>query len=319
MTKLVTIFGGAGFVGRHTVRAFAKAGYRVRAAVRRPDLAGHLQPMGTVGQIHAVQANLRYPESVEAAVAGADIVVNLVAVLQSAGKQTFQALHVDGARVAARAAKASGAEQFVHVSALGADAISRSDYARTKAEGEQAVLKEFPDAVILRPSVIFGPEDDLFNRFAGMAELSPLLPLIGGGKTQFQPIYVGDVAAAIVAAAEGRGKGGSVYELGGPETMTFRQILDRVQEYTGRDRGYVNLPFWLAKIQAALTWPLPKRPLTVDQVRLLKNNNIVSDAATDGERTLADLGITDSQYVAAVVPQYLERFSDKGQYSHYRG
>lgn len=319
MAKLVTLFGGDGFIGRHTVRELARAGYRVRVAVRRPDLAGHLQPMGTVGQIHAVQANIRFPASVEAAVAGSDAVVNLVAVLQSSGKQSFNALHIDGARAVARAAKAAGVSHFVQVSGLGADLKSRSEYARSKAAGEQAVLKEFPEAVVLRPSVVFGPEDDFFNRFAGMAAMAPVLPLIGGGKTKFQPIYVGDVARAIRAAVDGLAHGGTIYELGGPETLTFRECLDRVQRYTGRDRGYVSLPFWLAKIQAALTWPLPKRPLTVDQVRLLQKDSIVSDAAMSEHRTLDDLGVNDPQYIDAVVPQYLERFMPKGQYSHYRG
>lgn len=319
MTRLVTLFGGDGFIGRHAVRALAKAGYRVRVAVRRPDLAGHLQPMGGVGQIHAVQANVRFPASVEAAVAGSDAVVNLVAVLQSGGEQTFTALHVDGARTVARAAKAAGVQQFVQVSGLGADIKSRSMYARSKAAGEQAVLKEFPEAVILRPSVVFGPEDDFFNRFASMAAIAPVLPLIGGGKTKFQPVYVGDVAQAILAAVEGNARGGEIYELGGPEILTFRECLDRVQRYTGRDRGYISLPFWLAKVQAALTWPLPKRPLTVDQVRLLQKDSIVSQAAMDENRTLVDLDIHGPQFVDAVVPQYLERFTPKGQYSHYRG
>lgn len=319
MTKLVTVFGGDGFIGRHTVRALAQAGYRVRVAVRRPDLAGHLQPMGGVGQIHAVQANVRYPDSVKAAVAGADAVVNLVAVLQPSGKQTFDALHVDGARTIAQAARAAGADVMVQVSGLGADAQSASAYARSKAKGEQAVLEACPEAVILRPSVVFGPEDDFFNRFASMAAISPVLPLIGGGKTQFQPVYVGDVAQAILASVEGRAQGGKIYELGGPEILTFRECLDRVQKYSGRDRGYVSLPFWLAKLQAALTWPLPKRPLTVDQVRLLQKSSIVSQEAENEGRTLADLGVDAPQFVDAIVPQYLERFTPKGQYSHYRG
>jgi len=317
--KLVTLFGGSGFIGRHAVRAFANAGYRVRVAVRRPDLAGHLQPMGNVGQIHAVQANVRYPDSVAAAAAGSDAVINLVAVLQSSGKQTFDAVHIDGARIVARAAREAGASRFVQISGLGADPKSRSHYARSKAAGDQAVQEVFPDAVVLRPSVVFGPGDSFFNRFAAMAQISPVLPLIGGGKTRFQPVYGGDVAQAILAAGEGHARPGTIYELGGPEILTFRETLDRVQEYTGRERSYVSLPFWLATIQAVLTYPLPKRPLTVDQVRLLQSDTVVTEAAISEGRTLADLGVTQPQLIEAVVPQYLERFTPKGQYSHYRG
>ena len=318
---LATVFGGSGFVGRNTVRALAKRGLRVRAAVRRPDLAGALQPMGTVGQIHPVQANLRYPQSVQAALDGADLVINLVAVLAPSGRQTFDALHVKGARAVAKAAREAGVRQFVHVSALGADPKAKSSYARTKGLGEQAVLEEFPDAIILRPSVIFGPEDEFFNRFAGLAQMSPFLPLIGGGRTKFQPVYVGDVAEAIVAAADGAARAGTVYELGGPDVMTMREVLDNVQTWTGRRRPYIPLPFFLAKLQAVLTWPLPNslRPLTVDQVRLLQSDNIVSETAVSEQRTIQDLGIAHPQAAGIIVPSYLERFRPRGQYSHYRG
>ncbi len=318
---LATIFGGSGFLGRHAVRALARHGYRVRAAVRRPDLAGHLQPMGRVGQIFAVQANVRYPDSVRRAVTGADVVVNLVGILAGSGPQTFDALHVAGARAIAKAAREAGARTLVHVSAIGADPKSKSGYARSKAEGEAAVLAEFPGAVILRPSIVFGPEDDFFNRFASMARLSPVLPLIGGGRSKFQPVYVGDVAAAILAACEGKAKPGQVYELGGPEVLTFRALLDRTQEWAGRNRPYVRLPFWLASLGALLTSPLPAgvRPLTVDQVRLLRRDNVVSDAASKEDRTLQGLGISSPQSITSVVPSYLEQFRPKGQYSHYRG
>ncbi len=318
--KLAVVFGGSGFVGRHTVAALAKRGYRVRAAVRRPDLAGHLQPMGAVGQIHAVQANLRYPDSVARAVAGADVVINLVAVLANTGAQTFDALHVDGARAIAKAAKAAGVERLIHISAIGADDQSKSRYAQTKAAGERAVLAEFPNAIIVRPSLVFGPEDQLFNRFAAMARMSPLLPLVGGGKTKFQPVYVGDLAAAIANAADGLGSAGKVYEIGGPETVTFRQILDKALEYSGRHRAYMPLPFWLAKLQALATWPLPNalRPITVDQVRSLKYDNTVSDAAEREGRTLKGLGVTAPAAISSVVPGYLERFKARGQYAHYR-
>lgn len=317
---LVTVFGGSGFVGRHTVRALAKAGWRVRAAVRRPDLAGHLQPMGGVGQIHAVQANLRYPDSLKAACAGADVVINLVGVLSPAGKQSFNAVHAAGARAVAKAAREAGVGRVIHVSAIGADRNSAANYARSKAEGEAGVLEEFPDAVILRPSIVFGPEDDFFNRFAAMARISPLLPLIGGGKSKFEPVFVGDLASAIAAAAAGAGKAGQVYEIGGPEVLTFRQILDKTQAWSERKRGYLRLPFWLAKLQALLTWPLPNalRPVTVDQLRMLQVDNVVSEKAKNEGRTLAGLGISAPHAAGSIVPGYLERFRARGQYSHYR-
>jgi len=318
---LATVFGGSGFVGRHTVRALAKGGWRVRAAVRRPDLAGHLQPMGVVGQIHAVQANLRYPDSVRAAVEGADVVVNCVGILVGSGKQTFDAIHAEGARAVARAAREAGVRRLVHVSAIGADEKSNAVYSRTKAAGEKAVLEEFPEAVIIRPSIVFGPEDDFFNKFGAMAQMSPLLPLIGGGRSRFQPIFVGDLATAIRNAAEGRAKPGTVYEVGGPEVLSFRRLLDMTQEYAGRRRGYLPLPFWLAKLQAMLTAPLPNslRPVTVDHVRMLQRDNVVSKEADAEGRNLAALGVTNPHAVGAVVPTYLERFKPRGQFAHYRG
>ncbi len=318
---VATVFGGSGFVGRHAVRALAGDDWRIRAAVRRPDLAGHLQPMGRVGQIHPVQANVRYPDSVRRAVAGAEAVVNMVGILAKSGAQNFEAVHVAGARAVARAAKEAGAKTLVHVSAIGADKSSRGSYGRTKAAGEAAVLQEFPGAIILRPSLVFGPDDQLFNRFARMAAMSPFLPLIGGGKTAFQPVYVGDVAAAIAAACAGRAKPGTVYELGGPEVVTFRQLLDKVQLWSGRKRWYAPLPFWLAKLGALLTAPLPNglRPLTVDQMRMLQQPNIVSKAAEAEGRTLHGLGIQPPQAMAAIVPAYLERFQPHGQFAHYRG
>jgi uncharacterized protein YbjT (DUF2867 family) len=318
---LATVFGGSGFVGRHTVRALAKQGWRVRAAVRRPDLAGHLQPMGVVGQIHAVQANVRYPQSITAAVQGCGAVVNLVGIMSRSGAQTFDAVHVDGARAIAKSAREAGVEHLIHLSAIGADPNAKSNYARTKALGEQAVLEEFPNAIILRPSVVFGPEDDFFNRFAAMARISPVLPLIGGGRTRFQPVFVGDLAAAIATCCAGNGKPGTVYEIGGPEIQTFRQLLDKVRQWSGRDRAYINLPFWLAKLQALATWPLPNgiRPLTLDQVRMLQEDNIVSDSATAEGRTLEGLGISHPQAAGVIVPSYLERFKPHGQFSHYKG
>jgi NADH dehydrogenase len=267
-----------------------------------------------------VQANLRFPDSVGRAVAGAKAVVNAVGLLAPTGRQTFRAIHVEGARAVAKAAREEGAKHLVHISAIGADPKSRSRYARTKAEGEAAVLEEFPDAVILRPSIVFGPEDQFFNRFAAMARISPFLPLIGGGKTRFQPVFVGDVAAAVAACLAGAAKPGTIYELGGPEVLTFRELLDLTQEWSGRRRPYLHLPFSLAKLQAALTWPLPNslRPITYDQVRLLQHDTVVSEAAKSARRTLSGLGISAPHGVAAIVPTYLERFRPKGQFAHYR-
>ena len=319
--KLVTVFGGSGFVGRHTVQALAKQGWRIRAASRRPDLDGYLQPMGGVGQIHPVQANLRYPESVARAVEGADAVVCSVGVLAPSGRQKFDALHVDGPRAVARAAREAGVERLIHISAIGADLKSKSKYARSKAEGERAVLEEFPDAIILRPSIVFGPEDQFFNRFAGLAQMAPVLPMIGGGRTKFQPVFVGDLAAAVAGALGGAGMPGTIYEIGGPEVATFRKLLDRTQEWSGRNRRYLPMPFWLAKLQALLTWPLPNavRPLTLDQVRMLQVDNVVSQAAQKEGRTISALGVAQPQAIGSIVPFYLERFRPKGQFSHYRG
>lgn len=318
--SLVTVLGGSGFVGRYAVRALADDGWRIRAATRRPDLAGHLQPMGAVGQIQPVQANVRYPGSIRRAVESADAVVNLVGILFKSGAQTFHAVHVAGARAAAKAAKEAGAKTFVHVSAIGADRKSWGKYGRTKAAGEAAVLAEFPEAVILRPSLVFGPEDQLFNRFAGMARISPFLPLIGGGKTLMQPVYAGDVGAAVAAALRGGAKPRTIYELGGPDVVSFRQLLDLTQAWSGHKRRYARIPFWLAQVGAFLTVPLPNtmRPLTVDQVRMLTQPNVVSDAAKADGRTLASLGI-NPHAMSTIVPGYLERFQPHGQFARYRG
>nr|PZN85209.1 MAG: complex I NDUFA9 subunit family protein [Pseudomonadota bacterium] len=318
---LVTVFGGSGFVGRYAVQRLARRGWRIRAAVRRPDLAGHLQPMGRLGQIHAVQANVRYPESVANAVRDATAVVNAVGILTPTGRQTFTAVHVQGARAVARAAREAGAKRFIHISAIGADPKSRSAYARTKAESEQAVLEEFPDAIIIRPSIVFGPEDDFFNRFAAMARFAPLLPLIGGGRTRFQPVYAGDLGGAIANAVEGAGKPGTIYEAGGPEIFTFRELLDKTQEWIDQDRPYLPLPFWLASLLALLTWPLPNsiRPITLDQVRLLKKDNVVSPAAKQEGRTLEGLGVPHLHTIESIVPAYLEPYRPRGQFARYRG
>ncbi|MET0346907.1 MAG: complex I NDUFA9 subunit family protein [Methyloceanibacter sp.] len=314
---LVTIYGGSGFIGRHLVGAIAKTGARMRVAVRRPELAGHLQPLGGVGQINAVQANVRYPDSLLAAARGADAVVNLVGILFPTGKQTFEAVQDEGAAHVAEAARAEGARAMVHLSAIGANEHSRSAYARSKAQGEAAVRKVFPDAVILRPSVVFGPEDDFFNRFAALARLFPALPLIGGGKTRFQPVFVGDVVKAVLAGLTGKAHAGAPYELGGPEVLTLKQVMERVLAYSMRNRFLVPLPFWLAKFQAAFLQLLPTPPLTIDQVRLLENDNVVSEEAKRSGRDLEALGI-EPVAIAAIVPDYLEQFRPRGQFSQYR-
>ncbi|HKB00022.1 MAG TPA: complex I NDUFA9 subunit family protein [Methyloceanibacter sp.] len=314
---LVTIYGGTGFIGRHLVGAIAKTGARMRVAVRRPVLAGHLQPLGGVGQINAVQANVRYPDSLLAAARGADAVVNLVGILFPTGKQTFEAVQDEGAAHVAEAARAAGARAMVHVSAIGASERSRSVYARSKAEGEAEVRRVFPDAVILRPSVVFGPEDDFFNRFAALARLFPALPLIGGGDTKFQPVFVGDVVKAVLAGLSGRADADAPYELGGPEVLTLKQVMERVLAYSIRKRLLVPVPFWIAKLQAAFLQLLPTPPLTIDQVRLLENDNVVSEEAKRSGRTLEALGI-EPVAIAAIVPDYLEQFRPRGQFSQYR-
>jgi len=309
---LVTVFGGSGFLGRHVVRALCKEGYRVRVAVRRPDLAGHLQPLGRVGQIHAVQANLRYPKSVEAAARDANIVINLVGILFERGRQRFEAVQALGAESVAQAASAHGA-RLIHVSAIGADEGSRSLYARSKAAGEKLVRAALPAATILRPSIVFGPEDDFFNRFAALARFSPALPLVGGGHTRFQPVFAGDVAAAIVAAIAEPRTGSRVYELGGPEVRSFKELMQYMLATIERPRLLVRVPFAAAKLMALFLQFLPKPLLTPDQVDLLRQDNVVSDAARREGRTLQALGV-DPVSLAAIVPSYLWRFRKTGQF-----
>jgi uncharacterized protein YbjT (DUF2867 family) len=310
---LVTVFGGSGFVGRHVVRALAKREYRIRVAVRRPELSGYLQPLGRVGQIHAVQANLRYPASVDAAMRDSSVAINLVGILTPSGTQSFEAVQAKGAETVAQAAVRAGA-RMVHVSAIGADEDSASRYARTKAQGESAVLAAVPSATILRPSVVFGPEDDFTNRFAALARLSPALPLIGGGATKMQPVYVGDVATAVADAADGKTKQGAVYELGGPDVLTMREIMQLILEITDRSRMLIPLPFALAKLQALFLQFAPgPLKLTPDQVELLKSDNVVSATAKAAGLTLEGLGITPDS-MEAIAPQYLWRFRPAGQF-----
>ena len=314
--KLVTVFGGSGFIGRHVVRALAKRGYRIRVAVRRPDLAGHLQPLGNVGQIQAVQANLRYRWSVERALEGADHAINLVGILHESGRQNFSAVQEFGPRVVAEAARAVGAG-VTHVSALGADANGKAAYARTKGRGENALREVAPDAVIFRPSIVFGPEDGFFNRFANLARYSPFLPLIGGGHTRFQPVFVGDVAEAVALSVDGTVRVGETYELGGPDILTFRECLEEVLRVIDRKRLLVPVPWPLARLQGAVLGMLPNPLLTSDQVTLLETDNVVSDAAASENRTLEGLGIAP-QSVASVLPAYLWRFRQAGQYTRDR-
>ena len=259
------------------------------------------------------------PISVRRVVEAADVVVNLVGIRAEGRRQTYEDIHVDGAATVARAAREAGAKGLVHISALGAE-HSRGEYARTKAAGEEAVLGHFPGAVILRPALLFGAEDQLFNRFAAMARLSPVLPLIGGGRTRSQPVYVGDVATAIAMACACKARSATTYELGGPRIVTLRDLFDMTIGWTGRRRWCVPIPFWLAKLAAALTAPLPNsiRPMTMDEVHLLKWPNIVSDAAIDEKCTLAGLGIEHPNEMSSVVPTYLERFHRRGQFARYR-
>jgi NADH dehydrogenase len=314
---LVTVFGGSGFIGRHVVRALLKRRWRVRAAVRRPDLAGHLQPLGMVGWVQPIQANLRNRPSVDRAVRGADAVVNLVAILAESGRQRFEAVHVFGARAVAEATRAAGIARLVHVSAIGADPASPSDYARTKALGERAVFDTIPAATVMRPSIVFGPEDHFFNQFAGLAQFLPALPLIGGGHTRFQPVFVGDVATAIADAVEGKAKTATVYELGGPEIKTFRECMELMLREIDRKRLLLPLPWPLAKLAAAVLQFLPGKLLTPDQVRLLRTDNVVSEAARREKRTLPGLGIEPTS-LAAILPSYLCRFRPRGQFHRRR-
>jgi uncharacterized protein YbjT (DUF2867 family) len=313
---LVTVFGGSGFVGRHVVRALAKQHYRIRVAARRPELAGFLQPLGRVGQIHTVQANLRHAGSIQAAVRDADVVVNLVGILYERGRQRFQALQTFGAEAVALAAAQHGA-RLVHMSALGVSEQSTSAYARSKAAGESAVLAAVPGATIFRPSVVFGPEDDFFNKFASLARMLPALPLIGGGHTKFQPVFAGDVAAAFAAAVAGETRPGTIYELGGPETFTMREIMAYVLKTIERRRLLVPLPFWLAKAEATVLQFLPKPLLTPDQVELLRTDSIVSETAAGERRTFAGLGVTPVS-PQVIVPSYLWRFRATGQFKRLR-
>ena len=314
MARTATVFGGTGFIGRYVVKGLAEAGWVVRVAVRHPAAALFLKPMGDVGQITPVAANLRDDASVAAAVAGVDSVFNLVGILYQSRRQRFAAIHADGAGRVAAAAAAAGVGRLVHVSAIGANPASRAAYGRSKAAGEQAVLASFPAATIIRPSIVFGPEDDFFNRFARLARLLPALPLIGGGKTRFQPVYVGDVAAAMVAANERPDSAGKTYELGGPRIYTFKELLELLLSQIQRDRLLLPVPWGVARLQACFLELLPVPPLTRDQVTLLEVDNVVAPNAAG----LADLGITPTA-AEIILPTYLDRFRPHGYYSRTEG
>ena len=324
---LVTLFGGSGFIGRYAARTLVKAGYRVRVAVRRPHLAGDVRLAGAPGWVDIVQANVRHKGSVEAAIQGADAVVNLVGLLYEKGPQSFEAAQRDGAINVAHACAEAGITRFVHLSAIGADADAQADYAETKGEAEAAIREILPEATILRPSIVFGPEDDFFNRFAALAShpvstIAPFLPAIGGGATKVQPVYAGDVAEAIANAVQLEKTGGKIYELGGPTVYSFSELYDFIGETIDRKRYALPLPFFIAKpIGLAFgtlfryVWPLSSGifgapPITGNQVELLKTDNVVADDAL----TLADLGVTQLESIEAIVPSYLYRFRPYGQY-----
>jgi NADH dehydrogenase len=310
---VIVVFGGSGFVGRYVVRALAKAGKRVRVATRRPHLAPELRVMGDVGQIQLVQANVRNADSVARALEGANGVINLVGILFEKGKQTFNATQLEGATTIAEAAAKAGIKRYVHVSAIGADAASNSNYGRTKGAAEEAVKGIIPSATILRPSIIFGPEDDFFNRFAAMARISPALPLIGGGVTKFQPVYVGDVARAVL---KGLDTGGGTYELGGPSIYSFKELLAYILVQIERPRFLAPLPFFAAQTLGAVMNivfklnPFGGPPLTDDQVQMLRTDNVVSQ----GAKGFADLGIDQLETVESIVPPYMVRFKPYGQF-----
>ena len=306
-SKTIAIFGGSGFLGRYVTKRLADAGYRLRIFSRNPKYAEHLRPLGAVGQISFEYANLNQPESFEHKLKGVDGVVNLVGVLFEKGRQKFTSIHAQGAERVAQASAHAGVEHLVHISALGVDKADRSCYARTKHAGEKAVLGAFPTATILRPSVVFGPEDNFFNLFATMSRISPALPLVRGGKTLFQPVYADDVAIAVLRSFTDSNTHGRIYELGGPDVMSFKEILRYMLDHLKKDRLLVPVPASIAHIIGSFGKLLPKPPLTTDQVTLLKYDNVVDEDAL----TFADLEI-EATPVESIVPTYLDRYVYKG-------
>jgi uncharacterized protein YbjT (DUF2867 family) len=308
--RRVAVIGASGFIGRYVVKRLAARGIVIAAVVRNVEAAKLLLPMGDVGQIARLGANLLDDARLAAAIAGAEAVINLVGILHESGSQRFDAIHHEGPARLGALATAAGVKRLVHISALGADPAAPSAYGRSKAAGEQALRASFPGATILRPSIVFGPEDAFFNRFARLAQLLPALPLIGGGTTRFQPVYVGDVADAVMAALDDRASAGQTYELGGPRIYTFKALMELILAETKRKRLLVPVPWALARCQGALLQLLPNPPLTVDQVRSLERDNVVSP----GARTLADLGIAPDT-VEAIVPAYLDRYRRGGWFN----
>ncbi len=300
----VAVVGGTGFLGRHVVKQLADAGYTLRVVARRAPEAVHLKPLGVPGQITLIPTDITQPKHLAAAIQGVDVVVNLVGILFERGRQQFSALHAQGAESLAKIAKQQGVKTFISISAIGVDKSVNAKYARTKATGEKAVRSAFPEATILRPSILFGPEDNFFNQFARLGAISPVLPLIGGGRTKFQPVYAGDVARAVLAVLQRPDAAGKTYELGGPEVMNFRDVLETIARITGNTPCLVPLPFDLAMAGALLTEWLPTPPLTRDQVRMLQSDNVVSP----GMLTLADLGIQPT-HPDLILPTYLSRFA----------
>ncbi|MEE9347182.1 MAG: complex I NDUFA9 subunit family protein [Robiginitomaculum sp.] len=312
-SKLVVVFGGSGFVGRQAVRALVKDGWRVRVATRRPHVSGDLRVIGATGQVQLVQVNIRHKLSVERALIGADAVVNLVSVLYQSGRQNFNALNIMGVSNIAEAARDLGISNMVQISAIGADPQSASEYSASKGEGEAALRALLPSAAIVRPSIIFGEGDGFFNKFASLASLSPVLPLFGGGETKFQPVYVGDVARAI-AAIIGKGSAGQTYELGGPRTYSFKELLRFTADAVDRKRFYAPIPWPIANLMGLIgeisgKFPFVTPFLTRDQVKDLRSDNVVSDSAKD----LSDLNIRPES-IEAVVPDYLKRYRKAGQF-----
>mgnify|MGYP000468775029 CR=1 FL=1 len=305
--ELVTVFGGSGFVGKTVVQHLAKAGYRIRVAVRHPNNALHVKPLGDLGQVQISQANLRNRHSVEAAIMDADYVINLVGILHESGSQTFEKVHNEGAALIAEVAAIAGVKKFVHLSAIGADTESVSKYARSKGAGEAAVLKAFPNASIVRPSVIFGPDDLFFNKFAGLAKMFQIMPVICGD-SKMQPVYVGDVATAIETIIGRNDAAGKIYELGGPKVYPFRELLEMVNSMTEQNVPMITIPIQLAYFQAFFLGMLPNPMVTIDQLRLLEKDNVVGECAT-----LVDLGVTPTP-VEAVVPNYLTHYKPSGQF-----
>jgi len=306
--RQVTVFGGSGFIGRYAVQRIARAGARVAVAVRDTEAAQFVRMFGQLGQVSPLPCDITRPETIAAALHGSDSAVNLVGILYERGRQRFDAVHHQGAAAIARAARAAGLKRLVHISAIGADPNAPSAYARSKGLGEDAVRAAFPEATILRPSIVFGPDDDFFNRFARLARIAPVLPLFGGGRTRFQPVYVGDVADAVVAALTDKASRGRTYELGGPAVLSFEDILRLILAETKRSRCLVRLPFWVADVLGALSPILPRLPgrppiITRDQARQLRRDNVVAEGAAG----LKDLGVLPTTLELAL-PTYLDKY-----------